>query len=211
MIKLCLPQISRHHTGSFPPGLDALPAVRDLLPVLALPHPLLHPLPGGRHLLLVLVRLHQLRLPGLRGVWGRGGSQPVKIDFLYFWWQLLHCRVFISFGEMHFRVLFWLVVSYQLCNSYKPRQGSTLFHYQVGKIGLILTLLYCLMMVPIMLLYRYMELHGGDLLTVPVPPRLEERMDNMSGRKYPPRYDESECHFRFLVAQHPAHNIKSYQ
>ena len=50
-----------------------------------------------------------------------------------------------------------------------------------------------------MLLYRYMELHGGDLLTVPVPPRLEERMDNMSGRKYPPRYDESECHFRFLV------------
>ena len=53
------------------------------------------------------------------------------------------------------------------------------------------------MMVPIMLLYRYMEL-AGDLVTVPVP-RLDERMDNMSGRKYPPRYDESECHFRFLI------------
>ena len=75
MIKLCLPQISRHHTGSFPPGLDALPAVRELLPVLALPHPLLHPLPGGGDLLLVLVRLHQLRLPGLRRVWGWGGSR----------------------------------------------------------------------------------------------------------------------------------------
>ena len=48
-----------------------------------------------------------------------------------------------------------------------------------------------------MLLYRHMEL-AGDLVTVPVP-RLDERMDNMSGRKYPPRYDESECHFRFLV------------
>ena len=74
--------------------------------------------------------------------------------------------------------------------------------YQVGKIGVILTLLYCLMMVPIMLLYRYMELQG-DLVTVPVP-RLDERMDNMSGRKYPPRYDESECHFRFLVYTTPS-------
>ena len=60
------------------------------------------------------------------------------------------------------------------------------------------------MMVPIMLLYRYLELHVDLDVAGPLA-RQEERMDNMSGRKYPPRYDESECHFRFLCT------IMSYQ
>ena len=81
-----------------------------------------------------------------------------------------------------------------ICNSYKQEIFSS---SQVGKIGLMLTVLYGLMMVPIMLLYRYLELQTN--LEVNTVPRLEERMENVSGRKYPPRYDESECHFRFLI------------
>ena len=61
-------QVSGHHSGSRTSPLHALPPLRQLLPVIPLPHPLLHLVPGGRHLLLVLVRLHQLRLARLRRV-----------------------------------------------------------------------------------------------------------------------------------------------
>merc|ERR1719450_979520 len=114
------------------------------------------------------------------------------------------CLLYGSYSQSsHFLILFFIlslvvVISYWSWYVYINfvSHESTVFEDQVGKIGLILTVLYCLMMVPIMLLYRYMELHSDCLVTVPRP---EERMDNMSGRKYPPRYDESECHFRFLI------------
>ena len=66
---------------------------------------------------------------------------------------------------------------------------------QVGKIGLVLTLLYCMLLVPIMLLYRNMELmlEEDDRYTVQT-----DRLNTANNRKYPPRYDESRFHFRFL-------------
>ena len=65
-------QVSGHHSWRCTPSLHALPSLRQLLTVFTLPHPLLHPVPGGRHLLLVVVRLHQLRLARLGRVRGPG-------------------------------------------------------------------------------------------------------------------------------------------
>lgn len=107
------------------------------------------------------------------------------------------CLLYGSYSQSsHFLILFFIlslvvVICYWSWYVYINfvSHDSAVFEDQVGKIGLMLTVLYGLMMVPIMLLYRYLELQTN--LEVNTVPRLEERMENVSVRKYPPRYDES--------------------
>ena len=62
-----------------------------------------------------------------------------------------------------------------------PHHHTLVFPVQVGKIGLVLTVVYCALLVPIMLLYRHTELQqagAGDTT-------------RDQTRKYPPRYEDS--------------------
>ena len=64
-----------------------------------------------------------------------------------------------------------------------PHHHNLVFPVQVGKIGLVLTVVYCVLLVPIMLLYRHTELQqagagAGDTT-------------RDQSRKYPPRYEDS--------------------
>ena len=62
-----------------------------------------------------------------------------------------------------------------------PHHHTLVYPVQVGKIGLVLTVVYCALLVPIMLLYRHTELQqaGAGDTTRDQP------------RKYPPRYEDS--------------------
>ena len=69
--------------------------------------------------------------------------------------------------------------------------------FQIGKIGIILTFLYCLLMVPIMMLYRYMELQTSD--NVSIISALGVASNARNNRKYPPRYEDSKLRFYCLL------------
>ena len=65
-------------------------------------------------------------------------------------------------------------------------------HFQIGKIGLILTFLFCFLLVPIMMLYRHTELEGASLVTPSLVTRGALRGTNTT--KYPPKYEDSKSH-----------------
>ena len=62
-----------------------------------------------------------------------------------------------------------------------PHHPNLVFPVQVGKIGLVLTVVYCVLLGPIMLLYRHTELHQAGAADTP----------RDQPRKYPPRYEDS--------------------
>ena len=68
-------------------------------------------------------------------------------------------------------------------------------HFQIGRIGLVLTLVYCLLLVPIMLLYRYMELQMTDGIMTTSSNGSGGGGGRLDARKFPPRYEESRYHF----------------
>ena len=61
---------------------------------------------------------------------------------------------------------------------------------QVGEIGCILTLLYTILILPIMLLYRSMEMEIEMIQTADAAQEDKREKDKW---KYPPRYQEGEC------------------
>ena len=66
--------------------------------------------------------------------------------------------------------------------------------FQIGRIGLILTFLFCFLLVPIMMLYRHTELEGHSIIT----PSLAGARGALRGRnttKYPPKYEDSKFLF----------------
>jgi len=65
------------------------------------------------------------------------------------------------------------------------------FEDQIGRIGLVLTLVYCLLLVPIMLLYRYMELQMTDGIMTTSSNGSGGGGGRLDARKFPPRYEES--------------------
>ena len=68
-------------------------------------------------------------------------------------------------------------------------------YLQIGRIGLVLTLVYCLLLVPIMLLYRYMELQMTDGIMTTSSNGSGGGGGRLDARKFPPRYEESRYHF----------------
>ena len=66
--------------------------------------------------------------------------------------------------------------------------------FQIGKIGLILTFLFCFLLVPIMMLYRHTELEGDSAIT-PSLAGARRALRGMNSIKYPPKYEDSKSFF----------------
>lgn len=107
------------------------------------------------------------------------------------------CLLYGTYSQSHhFLILFFIlslvvVIGYWTWYIYVNfvSLDYPVFDDQIGKIGIILTFLYCLLMVPIMMLYRYMELQTSD--NVSIISALGVASNARNNRKYPPRYEDS--------------------
>jgi len=108
------------------------------------------------------------------------------------------CLLYGTYSQSpHFLILFFIlslvvVIGYWTWYVYVNfvSQDSPVFEDQIGKIGLILTFLFCFLLVPIMMLYRHTELQGDSVIT-PSLAGARRALRGINSSKFPPKYEDS--------------------
>ena len=108
------------------------------------------------------------------------------------WWWWLATGPGMSMSTLCLRTLQCLRTRWE----WKLTHLIIAWHYmfQIGKIGLILTFLFCFLLVPIMMLYRHTELQGDSVIT-PSLAGARRVLRGINSTKYPPKYEDSKSLF----------------